>query len=128
MSPGAIFLASKLELPILCAGIGMHRPWRLKTWDRFAIPRPYSRVRVVVGPPRHVPAGLKRDELEAYRVWFENQLHWLTAEAEAWADSGRRRPSEVPMSPEETWPALASWNPAHAVRLPESLERSWERA
>jgi lysophospholipid acyltransferase (LPLAT)-like uncharacterized protein len=125
MSQGAIFLASKLELPILCAGIGMHRPWRLKTWDRFAIPRPYSRVRIAIGPLRRVPNRLKRDDLEAYRLWFENQLHWLTSEAEAWADSGRRRAGEIPMPHDAMSPALPYWDPAHAIRLPDSLEATW---
>ncbi|UCG85162.1 MAG: lysophospholipid acyltransferase family protein [Gemmatimonadota bacterium] len=25
--------------------------WRLRSWDRFAVPRPFSRVRLVYGPP-----------------------------------------------------------------------------
>ena len=81
--------------------------------------------RILCGPPRHVPAGLDRDGLEAYRLWFENELNWLTAEAETWADSGRRRIGEMPMVPNEMAPTMPYWTPAQALRLPESLETSW---
>ena len=126
MSMGAIFLASKLDLPIVCVGLGFHKPWRLRSWDRFAIPKPYSRVRLVWGRPRHVPTGLARDGLEGYRLWFENQLHWLTSEAETWADSGKRRRGEIPMEHGSLSPPMPFWKPAHAVRLPETLEAEWE--
>jgi lysophospholipid acyltransferase (LPLAT)-like uncharacterized protein len=126
MSLGPIFLSSNLGLPIVCAGVGMDRPWRLNSWDRFAIPRPYSRARCICGPPGRVPAGLRRDGLEAYRAWFENQLNWLTTEAETWAESGRRWRGEIPLGPNEMSPALPHWDPAHAIRLPDSLLRSWE--
>ena len=56
MSLGAIFLASKLGAPIICVGVGIDRPWRLEAGIGLAIPRPYSRVRMIAGPPRHVPA------------------------------------------------------------------------
>ncbi|HEX3315716.1 MAG TPA: DUF374 domain-containing protein [Gemmataceae bacterium] len=125
MSPGAVFLASKLGLPIACAGVGLDRPWRLRSWDKFAIPRPYSRARIVTGPLRHVPTGLDREGLEAYRAWFQDQLNWLTMEAESWAESGRRRIGELPVSAIEMSPPLPYWDPAHAVRMPESLERAW---
>ena len=125
MSSGAVFLASKLGLPIACCGVGMDRPWRLRSWDKFAIPRPYSRARMVTGPMRYVPAGLDREGLEAYRVWFQDQLNWLTSEAETWAQSGRRRIGEMPVTGTGMSPPLPYWNPAHAVRMPESLESEW---
>jgi lysophospholipid acyltransferase (LPLAT)-like uncharacterized protein len=126
MAMGAVYMASKIGLPMVCIGVGMDRPWRLRSWDRFAIPKPYSRARFVWGPPRHVPAGLDRDSLEAYRLRFENELNWLTGEAESWAEDGRRRAGEIPMTPGEMSPAMPYWDPAHAVRLPDSILRSWE--
>jgi hypothetical protein len=125
MSPGAIFLASKLDLPMVCVGVGCSRPWRLRSWDRFAIPKPYSRIRFVFGPKRRVPAGLEREGLEGYRLWFENHLNWLTTEAEAWAESGRRRTGEIPMEPGEMSPPMPHWDPAHAVKLPDSMNQAW---
>ena len=61
---GPIYLASKLGLPLVCVGIGYDRPWRLKTWDRFAIPRPGSRARAILSPAIEVPPNLDREGLE----------------------------------------------------------------
>ena len=102
MAPGPIFLASRLGLPLVCMGYGYDRPWRAKSWDRFAIPRPFTRGRAVFGPPLRVPANLDRDGLERYRVYFERLLNWLTDEAEAWATSGRSWSGEAVMAPRYT--------------------------
>ena len=46
LAPGCVYLASKLELPLVVMGYGYDRPWRVHSaWDQFAIPRPYSRAR-----------------------------------------------------------------------------------
>jgi hypothetical protein len=91
LAPGPIFLASKLQMPLVLLGLGCDRPWRAKSWDRFAIPRPYTRARAVVSPALHLPAGLDRDGLEHYRLQSETLLNRLTLEAEAWAESGTRK-------------------------------------
>ncbi len=88
MAAGSVFLASRLRLPLIPIGLGYERPWRLPTWDRFAVPRPASRARCVVGPRIHVPPGADRAQLEAYRSYVEQILSLLTAHAEHWANSG----------------------------------------
>lgn len=99
MSFGTIYLASRLGIPIVCMGYGARRPWRFRSWDRFAIPRPFSRCRTIVGPPLLIPADLDRDDLELYRGWFEKLMHWLTERAEQWAESGRHVAGSMPMHP-----------------------------
>jgi hypothetical protein len=96
MSMGPIFLSSKLRVPLVAIGMGYDRPWRLATWDRFAVPRPYSRARSVWSPPLQIPRGLDRDGIEHYRKHVEELLNRLTAEAEAWAESGTRKINQVP--------------------------------
>jgi lysophospholipid acyltransferase (LPLAT)-like uncharacterized protein len=96
LAPGTVYLASKLGMPIVALGLGYDRPCRLKSWDRFAIPRPFSRLRSVAGPAMHIPADLDREGLEYYRREVERMLNRLTEESEAWAASGRRKPAEVP--------------------------------
>ena len=88
MAAGAIFLASKLQLPIVLFGIGYDRPWRMSSWDRFVIPKPFSRGRIISSPMFPIPQRLSRDGLEHYRLKFETLLTQLTEEAEAWAVSG----------------------------------------
>lgn len=94
LAPGAVFLASKLGRPLVPFGAGYHRPWRARSWDRFALPRPFSRGRYVVGPPMDIPPDLSRDGVEHYRSQAERMLNFLTAEAEDWAASGQRKPQE----------------------------------
>ncbi|MEK6250086.1 MAG: lysophospholipid acyltransferase family protein [Planctomycetales bacterium] len=99
LAAGCIYLASKLQLPLVAIGIGYDRPWRLSTWDRFAVPRPYSRCRIVASPHIWLPADLQRDGIEHYRVWVEQTLQQMTAEAEAWAEAGTAKRDQVPLSP-----------------------------
>ncbi len=97
LAAGAIFLASKLGLPIVVSAIGFDRPWRTNTWDRFAVPRPGSRARVITSPAIPIPDNLDRDQLENYRVGVERLLNRLTLEAEYWAEAGTAKLGEIPV-------------------------------
>src|SRR5690606_9983184 len=100
LAPGAIYLASRLGIPLVAIGLGYNRPWRLSTWDRFAIPKLYSRARALVGPRIDVPAEADRDELERWRVKVERHLNELTEFAEQWAERGGRIRGEIVARPE----------------------------
>ena len=91
LAPGAIYLASKLQMPLVLLGLGYDRPWRMRSWDRFAVPRPHSRARCVLSPDIRIPAGLDREGLEYFRQKAERLLTRLTTEAETWAESGKRK-------------------------------------
>ena len=88
LEPGAIWLASKLQLPIVLLGVGYDRPWRMKSWDHFAVPRPFSRGRLISSPMFPIPHKLTRTGLEHYQKKLETLLTQLTDEAESWARSG----------------------------------------
>jgi len=88
VKPGLIHLAARTGLPIVAAGFGHERPWRLRTWDRFLLPRPGRRVRLVLGAPIHVPADADKSELEIYRRHVEEQMHFTTQLAEQWIETG----------------------------------------
>jgi lysophospholipid acyltransferase (LPLAT)-like uncharacterized protein len=96
LAQGPVYLSSKLGLPIVAMGFGYDRPWRLGSWDRFAVPKPYSRARGVLSPPMEIPANLDRDGIEHYRLRVEQMLNRLTSEAEAWAEAGTSKIDEVP--------------------------------
>ena len=88
LAPGCVYLASKLEMPLVVMGFGYDRPWRVRNaWDQFAIPRPHSRARAVTSGEIFVPPNLEREELEYFRRKIERLLNRLTREAEAWAAS-----------------------------------------
>jgi lysophospholipid acyltransferase (LPLAT)-like uncharacterized protein len=79
---GMIFLASRSGIPIIPVGIGYSRCWRARSWDRFAIPKPFARSVFVAAKAIHVPDGLDRDGLEVYRVMVETRMLEATATAE----------------------------------------------
>jgi hypothetical protein len=97
LAQGPIYMASRLGMPLVLMGLGYDRPWRVPTWDRFAIPRPYSRARGVLSPQIEIPKDLDRSGIEHYRCRCEDLLNRLTLEAEAWAESGTRKLEEVPI-------------------------------
>jgi lysophospholipid acyltransferase (LPLAT)-like uncharacterized protein len=103
LAQGPVYLASTLGLPLVAMGFGYDRPWRVRSWDRFAVPRPFSRARAVVSPHLWIPPNLNRVGMEAYRQRVERLLNELTAVAEAWAATGRRlreaRPLRKQMAP-----------------------------
>ena len=95
LAQGPVYLASKLGMPLIAMGLGYDRPWRAKSWDRFAVPRPWSRARAVVSPPLELPRDLDREGIEHYRQEAERMLNRLTREAEAWAESGSTKLGEI---------------------------------
>ena len=48
MKAGAVTVALKTGAPILLVSFNHSGAWRLKTWDRFFIPHPFSRVQVSI--------------------------------------------------------------------------------
>jgi len=99
MAAGAVYLASRLGIPIVPLGFAYDRPWRVPTWDRFAIPRPFSRARIVGGPLMNIPPDLDKAGVERYRKQTQDLLNHLTTEAEEWAEAGDRRKGQRPMFP-----------------------------
>jgi len=89
---GIIYLAARLGWPIVPVGVGCRNPWRLRSWDRLAIPKPYHRAAVVTSEPIVVPGDLDQNGLEMYRRKLEDMLQALTAKAERAAASGRKPP------------------------------------
>ncbi len=90
MALGPIFLASRLQMPLVPVGVGYDAPWRLKTWDRFAVPRPFSRARIIFGPKIYLPRRLGRQPLESARQDAESLLNEISEFATHWASEGGR--------------------------------------
>jgi lysophospholipid acyltransferase (LPLAT)-like uncharacterized protein len=54
--PGPVVLARSTGIPMSVFHIAVERAWILKTWDRFMIPKPFSRVLMRVAGLMNVPA------------------------------------------------------------------------
>jgi len=78
---GPLLLARLSGVPVLPVACEAGSVWRLPTWDRMVIPRPFTRVVVIVGEPRAVAAELEGEALETARLELERALEELGARA-----------------------------------------------
>jgi lysophospholipid acyltransferase (LPLAT)-like uncharacterized protein len=80
--PGAVFLAAMTGCPLIPFGCAVDRAWRLRSWDRFVIPKPFSRAAIVYGDALPVPAKLDESALQNVVAEFNHRLLVLDAAAE----------------------------------------------
>ena len=80
---GVILLGQKTQYPIIPIMIYLTKYWELPSWDRFCIPKPFSKARMFYGDPIMVPPKLEKSEVEEYRVSLEKVLIKLGNEAES---------------------------------------------
>ena len=91
VEPGLVYLAAKTGLPIVPLGVGYSNAWRLKTWDRFCIPKPFSRAATTFGQPLVIPAKVGRAELAHYADQVRLALDQAGVQAQLQATEGRTR-------------------------------------
>jgi lysophospholipid acyltransferase (LPLAT)-like uncharacterized protein len=72
---GTILLAQLTQVPLVPVAYAADRAWRLSSWDRFVIPKPFSRIKIVVGQPIYVDKRLSKEALEAIRQKAEIALN-----------------------------------------------------
>jgi len=63
-APGALVAAQRADALILPVVAVAERAWRLRSWDRFMIPKPFSRITVAYGDPEKVLAESARAAAE----------------------------------------------------------------
>ena len=74
LGPGIIFLAQKSGAPVVPVNMEYSSCWRLKSWDRFILPRPFSKVRVIIGQPYHARSTSTPDEFETERLRLQDAM------------------------------------------------------
>lgn len=78
---GVIYLAQKSGVPIIPAALGVSSYWELPSWDRFIIPKPFSRALLLYGTPIYVPPKLTKEQIEEYRLQLQKALDDVTEKA-----------------------------------------------
>lgn len=68
LGPGIVFLAQKTGKDVLPINMEYSGFWRVKSWDRFIIPKPFSKVRVIIGQPEKIKPTANNSEFEAERM------------------------------------------------------------
>jgi lysophospholipid acyltransferase (LPLAT)-like uncharacterized protein len=96
VQPGVIYLARLSGRPVYPVAFASDRFRSFGSWDRFQVPRLFSRGVFVWGEPMWVRRG---DDLEEKRIELEAALTAITARADGWFSRdprlSERRPSVV---------------------------------
>jgi hypothetical protein len=80
--PGIVLLAKMTGHPIIPVGCALGRYWEFHSWDRFRIPRPFTRTVIFFGEPIHVPDDANDRAIEQMRQDLERTLADLQERAE----------------------------------------------
>ncbi|UDQ96799.1 lysophospholipid acyltransferase family protein [Lentisphaerota bacterium WC36G] len=81
MSKGPIYLASQTGTKILPISINYSKYWELKSWDKFQIPKPFCRVKMVLGKPIEIPKNLSDEQLDKYQEIVRQALLDITVDS-----------------------------------------------
>jgi len=87
---GAVFLAAMTGAPLVPFGCAVDRAWRLRSWDRFEIPKPFGRAVIAFGEPLNVPSKPDAGEIRRLVQELEDRLGELEKTAQAELARGRR--------------------------------------
>jgi lysophospholipid acyltransferase (LPLAT)-like uncharacterized protein len=79
VKPGVAFLAQKCKVKIIPVGSAFSRYWIFsKAWDKFQLPKPFSKAALVLGDPFEVNANV---DLKQACLDLEKSLHAADEEA-----------------------------------------------
>lgn len=74
IAPGIVFLAQKSGAPILPMHLEFSSCWRLRSWDRFILPRPFSTAHFTLGALHYVKPTSTEEEFEAERQRLQETM------------------------------------------------------
>ena len=71
---GIILLAQKTGARVVPLNLEYARCWRLPSWDKFILPRPFTRVRFILGQAHEVLKTSNEEEFEAERERLKSAM------------------------------------------------------
>ncbi|MFA7693267.1 MAG: lysophospholipid acyltransferase family protein [Candidatus Hydrogenedentes bacterium] len=91
--PGIAILAARTQLPIVPNAFVAERCWRLSSWDRHPIQKPFSRIICAYAPPVPPPPDDSPEAVESTRLEVETRLNGLHESLEAELAASETQPS-----------------------------------
>ena len=82
--PGAGLLAKKTGNPLLPFSITPAKCWTINSWDKFQIPKPFSRALLTIAPPLFVDAKSDETAVNARQAELQAALDDLTQRGADW--------------------------------------------
>ena len=74
VSQGVVFLAQKSGAPIVPIHMEYSSCWRMKSWDRFVVPRPFATLRAIFGAPIRIPPLDGPEQFEAEQLRLQSAM------------------------------------------------------
>ena len=81
---GVMLMAHKSGAGLVPVGISAKSAIYARSWDKYMLPKPFSKARMIFGDPLMVPEGSSEEEIEAIRLKLESEIHRLQAIADEW--------------------------------------------
>ncbi|MFQ5527195.1 MAG: lysophospholipid acyltransferase family protein [Thermoanaerobaculia bacterium] len=85
---GVIVLAQTARAPLVPLSYVASRCWRLKSWDRMIVPKPFSRIAVAIGEPIEYPKRLDKETQAEAQAKLKATLDRLTEQAASAISNG----------------------------------------
>ncbi|MEO7165948.1 MAG: lysophospholipid acyltransferase family protein [Chthoniobacterales bacterium] len=74
LGQGIVFLAQQSGAQVVPVNMEYSGCWRAKSWDRFILPKPFSKVRVIFGSPHRVATTASAEEFEGERQRLQEAM------------------------------------------------------
>lgn len=75
VKPGIAQIAILSKAPVITITASVKNAWYLKSWDRFMIPKPFTRINFIIGDPiRFTPNNDTEDSVEKLRLLIQQRL------------------------------------------------------
>ncbi len=83
VKPGLLIIAQASGMPIVPVITSAEKKWVFNSWDRFMVPKPFSRVIIRFSDEIRIPRKIERSDFEEKRSSIENTLKKLYIETDA---------------------------------------------
>lgn len=83
VKPGLLIIAQASGMPIVPVITSAEKKWVFNSWDRFMVPKPFSRVIIRFSDEIRIPKKLQQSEFEEKRSSVENTFKELYIETDA---------------------------------------------
>jgi lysophospholipid acyltransferase (LPLAT)-like uncharacterized protein len=84
VKPGIVEIARLAKCPILPLSSYPVKYWSFeKSWDKFRVPKPFTKIFLVLGKPIHVPENISELEFEKLRVDIADAINLGEEKAKA---------------------------------------------
>lgn len=92
IKPGLLRIAQVSGMAIVPTITSSEKRWSFRSWDRFMVPKPFSRVLIRFGEPIYVPSDLNEDTFEEKRLLIGQRMRELYEDTDRiWADHVRMK-------------------------------------